>query len=409
MALLSSGERRQQEVLAKVSVPEFWGRPVDSLSPQLFALCTLLVGQFGTDFPNVSAKTLQLTTLLITGWMGTQDAGFYRGRLAGAFDDASNAAMNAPWGRHLESLGAQISMGHKLVGLDCKGKEIVGARVQGPDGKTVNVEADWYVMAMPPDKAAPLMSDSILTADPRLDNLKKFYNEAYASVHLYYNKPRHSLVEFAFGDARGPKTKRWWWGCIEYTDLWNVDFAEKYGDGSISCYVTCDMVFQELWPGHYGRRLQDMTSKQQLLDEMTYQYAESGINLTDGLIRFEMGPQFKFGADGKMYNDERCWAMPVGGHDYLPDNDGREIRNLLWGSSLANTSTQGDGLDGAVEGGRRATNAILDATDARSEHAWVASGAQSSVFRRLWDEDNRRFDAQQPNMFDVSDPYRGDF
>ncbi|WP_084637963.1 FAD-dependent oxidoreductase [Gordonia shandongensis] len=394
MAIITSGKRRRSQVLENVSVPQFTG--AEKLDPFTSFVWDEAWGQFGNALDTVSAKAMANGLLRISGWFGTE--GLYDQRLMGIFSAPTNDALVRPWREYLEKRGVRFHTGQRLVRLACSAKTIDRAFVRDSAGRISAVDADWYVLAMPPDKCATVMNPQILSADPRLSGLAKYGKEPFAAVHLFYYK-RPDLVAPMLHS-------RWFWAAFEYSDLWPFTFSDYYGDGKVRDYLTVD-VGQVQRKGLLGKRIPQMSSKMEYLDEMKAQYGRFDIDIARGLARFELGPQYQFGRDGRIVNDEPCFTHPVSGYKYFPNNDARKIGNLFFGSSCAMTSTEADCVDSAVEGGRRAANAILDAAGSSASPAWVrALEEPSPLFRPFWDEDDRRYAAGRPNLFDVVSPYR---
>lgn len=59
---------------------------------------------------------------------------------------------------HPTALGVQFRLGHTITGLDLAGGRITGARYTDPRGGTGTIDADWYVLAVPVERAVPLMT-----------------------------------------------------------------------------------------------------------------------------------------------------------------------------------------------------------------------------------------------------------
>jgi hypothetical protein len=80
----------------------------------------------------------------------------------------TNEAWIDPWLSHLGHLGVRFQTGHTISELIYDSGRITGARAVYPTGAASMIEADWYVLAVPVERAVPLLNSRILTADSRL-------------------------------------------------------------------------------------------------------------------------------------------------------------------------------------------------------------------------------------------------
>ena len=86
-------------------------------------------------------------------------------------DLPTNEAWIDPWVAHLRRLGVRLHLGAEVERLVLRGGRIVEAIVRHGDGGRERIEADWYVLAVPVERAIPLLDRPILSADPRLEGL----------------------------------------------------------------------------------------------------------------------------------------------------------------------------------------------------------------------------------------------
>jgi uncharacterized protein with NAD-binding domain and iron-sulfur cluster len=72
-----------------------------------------------------------------------------------------------PWLDYLRTLGVDFRFGTRLEAIRCSGKRITSVGVRGPDGDQVDLQAEWYVAAVPVEHMARLATPAVRDADPR--------------------------------------------------------------------------------------------------------------------------------------------------------------------------------------------------------------------------------------------------
>src|SRR5919198_3926826 len=103
-------------------------------------------------------------------------------------DRPTNEAWIRPWIRHLRRLGVHLRNHHAVKELELRHSRIVGARVHGPHG-TRTVKADWYVCALPVERARRLWSRAVLQADPGLARTRNLGTDWMTGIQFYLREP----------------------------------------------------------------------------------------------------------------------------------------------------------------------------------------------------------------------------
>jgi hypothetical protein len=84
----------------------------------------------------------------------------------------TNEALIDPWLRVLHGAGVHLRNQHELRGFEMRSGRIGGARVRH-GRRTATVQADWYLCALPVERARRLWSPAILTADAQLAGMQR--------------------------------------------------------------------------------------------------------------------------------------------------------------------------------------------------------------------------------------------
>lgn len=282
------------------------------------------------------------------------------GDLVRVLDAPTDEAWIDPWLAHLTSLGVRLELGQAIERVEVQAGRVQGLHLSGPGGPR-RVEADWYVCALPAERAGALWDADVLAADPALagtarlptgwmNGIKLFMEERtdVASGHLFY--------------ADSP----WVLGSVSQAQMWEADFASTYGDGtakeSISVLIsewgvpgtkvrkparecTIAELQQEIW-FQLKRHLDDTPLRRPRLDERKVHswFLDPGMTALAG-GGFESG-------DPLILPAVRTWAD-------RPES-GTAIENLALAGDYVRGDWEVGNMEAANETGRRAANVVLE-------------------------------------------------
>lgn len=143
----------------------------------------------------------------------------------------TNEALIDPWVDHLRALGVRLRLGHAVTALKFRDGRIVGARVHSRRG-TATVTADWYVCALPVERARRLWTRPILAADPTLAGMFELKTDWMNGIQLYLRQS----PPLAHGHITCLSSP-WKVTGILQAQFWARDFASSYGDGrALDCF-----------------------------------------------------------------------------------------------------------------------------------------------------------------------------
>ncbi|WP_234391369.1 FAD-dependent oxidoreductase [Nocardia suismassiliense] len=315
-----------------------------------------------------------------------------------------NETLWAPWAQHLETLGARIHTSHRMTGLSMSGGQITGATVLNASGNATAVAADWYVLAMPFDKVPEVLNPAIVAADPALGRIANLEGSWLGGPQIYLKKKHPKLIQGMI-DIAGP----WCLVAGNYTNqIWNRDFPNQYGDGTVVEYLTVDMAIWDAPGILYGKPAIECTIEE-CFEEIRAQFRQAlgddTILLDEDIHTWTFNPAITR-QGGRLVNDEPEWGTTPGCWADQPEDVTTNISNLLLASPYVRTDTWVDDMDAANSVGKRAANAILGASGVSAPPAPVRSVYEliEPIYRPLWDEDDRRYAAGLPNVFDVIAP-----
>jgi uncharacterized protein with NAD-binding domain and iron-sulfur cluster len=177
--------------------------------------------------------------------------------VAELLDAPTNEAWIDPWIRFLQTRGARFHVGYTVDALHLEHGRIASATARDKHGATHPIDADYYVCAVPVERARELLDNAILATDPRLEAIRNIQVRWMNGIQYYFRRPvdiNHGHVFYI--------DSPWVISSISQPQFWPRDFAETYGDGTAH---DCLSVVASEWqqPGIlYGKPARDCTPAQ---------------------------------------------------------------------------------------------------------------------------------------------------
>jgi uncharacterized protein with NAD-binding domain and iron-sulfur cluster len=322
----------------------------------------------GSKASEASARTLGLL------W----EAGIYTfmGRTGGAFDRVLNLPTNEawidPWLAHLRKLGVKLRLGYEVEQLEMRGGRIASARARRGRNSREHIEADWFVLAVPVERARPLLAGRIMAADPRLEGLRSLQTRWMNGLQFFTRQPVPVIRgHVLYVDAPWALTS------ISQAQFWESrSFTRDYGDGSVQDCISVDIAaFDE--PGIvYRKPARELTPAQIARDaweQMKAHLNDTGREVLrdDQVARWCLDPGLVYqrGRRVPTNRDPLYISTPNTWHD-RPDA-GTAVPNLVLAADYVKVNVDTASMEGANDAGRRAANAILARADSAASPATV--------------------------------------
>jgi uncharacterized protein with NAD-binding domain and iron-sulfur cluster len=315
-------------------------------------------------------------------------------------DMPTNEAWIDPWIIHLRELGVRFEVGQTVEQLGMRRGRVESVLLRSRRGRRRRVEADWFVCAMPVERARLLLNRRVLAADPSLEQMRELQVDWMNGIQFYLERK----VEIVKGHVTFVDAP-WALTALTQGQFWaERNFARDYGDGSV---VDCLSVDVSDWdtPGMlYGKPAKRCT-REEIRNEVWAQikdaFQDTGEGLTDDMIHsWFLDPAIMWSRRrGMNVNDEPLLVNTVGSWEKRP-TAGTAIPNLVLAGDYVQTDIDLATMEGANESGREATNEILRRSGSKAEPA---------AKYRLYDppefEAAKRVDAElwkngQPNALD---------
>ncbi|MEU0938442.1 FAD-dependent oxidoreductase [Embleya sp. NPDC005971] len=400
IVFLTSGELRRNGQWEHMSYADYLR--MDRMSP---AYRNILVKAFTSTL--VAAKenvaSTRTITMMVEIFLWTMLGRGADGAPDRVLAGPTNEVWIDPWHTRLVDLGVDFRIGWTITGLDLTGGRITGARVVDPRGTAGTIDADWYVLAVPVERAVPLMTPQLVAVDPALGRLRRLTTDWMNGLMIYLRRPTpitHGHV--AYMDAPWAVTS------ISQAQFWRGDFAARYGDGSVHDVLSLDL---SDWddPGIlYGVSARKCTPAQ-IVDEVLAQVRANldggATSVPDAQIHsWFLGPGITDAGLPSVANDEPLLVNTIGSWDDRPEATTRIPNLFLAGDYVRNTINLAT-MEGANESGRMAANAVLHAAGSNAAPATVFTLYQEPALAGWRRADDLRYRLGLPNAFDLIRPY----
>ncbi|MDQ3758820.1 MAG: FAD-dependent oxidoreductase [Actinomycetota bacterium] len=322
------------------------------------------------------------------------------GALDRVLDAPTNEAWVNPWVRLLEGMGVRFHMGQKVAALKTHGGRISSAIVRDPGGRQRRVEADWFVSAMPAERARRLLSRDVLAIDPALEGMHDLFTDWMAGIQFYLRESvdiTHGHVTYV--DAPWALTS------LTQAQFWaERDFPADYGDGEA---VDCLSVDISDWdtPGIlYGKTAKECT-RTEVKREVWAQikgHLEDTDPLPKGILHsWSLDPGIRWDpARGRNRNATPLLVNTVGSWEKRPQAR-TGVPNLFLAGDYVQTDIDLATMEGANESGRMAAAGVLDAAGSRAARPEMYKLYDPPEFEAAKAADLQLYRAGLPNALDV--------
>ncbi len=279
-----------------------------------------------------------------------------------------------PWLEYLERRGVEYHRGVRVEALHCQGRTIREATVS-KNGRTYNVEADYYIAAMPLEVMGALLTPKMLAADPILEGMQKLIAQnalAWMNGIQFYLKEDVPLVHGHQIFLDSP----WALTSLSQAQFWPGFDLRDYGDGTVRGIISVDI---SDWEAEgINQKCADDCTHEEIAEEVWAQLKQ-GLNTAGAeVLRDDMRHSWFVDPDivagdyppHKETNLEPLLVNLAGTWDLRP-NAHTGISNLFLASDYVRTHTDLATMEGANEAARRAVNCVIDEAGARASYCRV--------------------------------------
>ncbi|MGH3948848.1 MAG: hydroxysqualene dehydroxylase [Pseudonocardiaceae bacterium] len=323
------------------------------------------------------------------------------GELDRVLNAPTNEAWVDPWVAHLNALGVEFRVGQTVEALEAGRGRITSARVRDTSGRTAEVEADWFVCAMPVERARLLWTRQILAMDPSLAGMDHLFTDWMNGIQFYLRESvdiTHGHVTFV--------DSPWALTALTQGQFWeHRNFRRDYGDGNVADCLSVDISDWDSPGMVYGKPAKRCT-RQEIKDEVWAQMKAHLEDTGDSVLPDEilhswfLDPAIGWNARTRdNTNDEPLLVNTIGSWEKRPEAHTR-VPNLFLAGDYVRCDVDLATMEGANETGRAAVNALLDAAGSNAEQAAMYTLYDPPEFEAFKRADAELFRAGLPNAFD---------
>lgn len=280
-----------------------------------------------------------------------------------------------PWGRYLDQKGVKYYLKHEALKIEMNGAAIGAVEIKDEKGGIIKDSADYYIMAVPVERAAALIAKSpgMVEADAVLDYIKQLAKSLswMNGVQFYLNQVVNiNEGHIIYSDSEWALTS------ISQTQFWKGFDLSKCFNGKVKCIISID-VSDWLNTTFEGKLAKDCTREEiakyvwlqlqkslningaKVLDDsmIEHYYIDSDIHDKEtghkALADNTTGHETMFNLEPLLVNTVHSWT--------LRPNASSNIENLFLAGDYVRTNTDLATMEGANEAARRAVNCIIDA------------------------------------------------
>ena len=324
------------------------------------------------------------------------------GQLDRLLDGPTNEAWIDPWVKLLRARGVRFHVGQTVAGLQLsKGGRVSAARLIDRRGRRRTIEADWFVSAMPAERARRLWSKQILRRDPELAEMRELQVDWMNGIQ-YYLRRRLPIIRghVAYMDAQWALTS------ISQAQFWSErDFPARYGDGAVQDCLSVDISDWDTPGIVFGRPAKRCTKNEVAIE--TWAQLKLHLNDQEEILRDEdvhsyfLDPAIRYDRKRRANtNDEPLLVNTVGSWEKRPTARTR-IANLFLAGDYVQTNIDLATMEGANESGRAAVAGILEASGSKAKPPAMYSLYRPPEFEAAKRADLERWRAGQPNALDT--------
>ncbi|WP_372404291.1 FAD-dependent oxidoreductase [Streptomyces luteireticuli] len=317
----------------------------------------------------------------------------------GVFDGPTSEAWIDPWVAHLRSLGVRFAYGRSVERLETAAGHVVRATARTARGGTERVDADWFVAAVPSDRAIRLWDGALRAADQRLAAMDGLQQTWCSGIQFFLRRPAE-VVAGHVAHIDSP----WKLVSIGQSKLWRAPFARTWGDGRAQESLSVDVSDWDTPGILYGRPARQCTRAEVAREVWAQMRAHLGASvLPDSLLHsWYLDEAITEGGDG-LRNDDPYLLNSAGSWDLRPEAV-TAVGNLFLAGDWVRTYSNVDftSMETANEAGRRAAAGVLAAAGG-PDRAEVRTfkGYEAPEFALAKEVDKERWRLGLPHLLDT--------
>jgi uncharacterized protein with NAD-binding domain and iron-sulfur cluster len=308
-----------------------------------------------------------------------------------------------PWLDYLRSKGVKYHQNKSVKEVDMADGKVSGVWVEEYRNNIPSrshVTGDYYILAVPIEVAAPLISEDILKADPHLQGIIELAPSVswMNGIQFYLSE----VIEIVHGHCLYADSP-WALTSISQLLFWKDYDIENRFNGKVKTILSVDI---SNWdePGVLEKKTARNCSYEEIKDEV-WAEIKSSLNV-DGkeILRDEQILHWYIDHDievehGKEDKNKEPLLVNTIDSWRLRPNASTAIPNLFLASDYVRTYTDLATMEGANEAARSAVNGIINASGEKTEPCEIWNLHEPAILSALRRRDQRRYDKGMPYQF----------
>nr|WP_233340500.1 FAD-dependent oxidoreductase [Haloprofundus sp. MHR1] len=293
-----------------------------------------------------------------------------------------------PWVTYLEDKGVQFVRNAPVTAINCTRKQVTSVTISRA-GSTEDVQADYYVAALPVEAMVELLTEELRRGAPSLARLDRIETGWMSGIQFYLSED----IPLVHGHQLYLDSP-WALTSISQQQFWKEYTLSGESDGAIDGVLS---VIISDWdkPGIlYEKPARDCTPDEIKVETWTQLKAHLNRNGTerlsdDVLVESFLNPAIEE-TDAGVVNREPLLVNTAGSLRYRP-RAATELKNFLLSADYVRTNTDLASMESANEAARRATNAILERSGVRAPMCEIWELEEPRLFKPLKAQDAIRY------------------
>ncbi|WP_024804913.1 FAD-dependent oxidoreductase [Nocardia sp. BMG51109] len=317
-------------------------------------------------------------------------------------EGATNELWIHPWVDHLRDLGVGFETGWAATALTVADGQITDVVLRDAGGTARRVDADWYVLAVPAERAAPLLTGPVLDADPALAGVHGLRTDWMSGIQFYLRKP---LPLTAGGTSYVDSP--WALTSISQAQFWRRPMAD-YGDGTVRDILSA-AIADWTTPGIvHGKPARDCTRTEiaeEVWAQITAHINDNGPDLLTrpDLHSWHLDPAITGTGTPDAANDTPLFIQHPGSWQHRPAAT-TALPNLFLAADYVRTGLNVATMESANIAARAATNALLARAGSTEPPCRITPLQRPPLFAALESSDDDRYRRGLPHILDTEQP-----
>ncbi|MFC5720901.1 FAD-dependent oxidoreductase [Streptomyces gamaensis] len=281
------------------------------------------------------------------------------------FNGPTSEAWLDLWAAHLRhGLGVRFAHGCTVEHLEVRDGRIAWAGARARGGERVLIGADWFVVAVPAERAVRLWNPAVRAADPRLVAMDRLQYSWTNGAQFFLRRPA-AVTPGHIVHVDSP----WKLVSVNQSAFWRAPFARTWGDGEVGGSVSVDISDWDTPGILYGRPARKCTRAEvarEVWAQMQAHLNKGGRRvLDDAMLHSWWLDEDIVEGGGELRNEEPFLMNSTGSWDLRPEAS-TALANLFLAADYVRVHSNIDlaSMECANEAGRRAAGAVLRAAGA---------------------------------------------